>query len=437
MEISAKLTNSANALASTKIPTASINEKVNELAKQTAKKVRIDGFRPGKAPVAAVLKRYKKELEDDAKNDIFRNFVDESLKILGKEKNEILGEPIFSKYEEKDGIIDVEMKMSFRPEVKIEGYEKFIPEFATPRVTKKEIDEKINEFLLMIAPLEKSDKKVLEKGDFAKFDFEGFVDDKPFDGGKAQDYVLEIGSGRFIPGFEDGMLGMKIDEERDIKVKFPENYQAENLAGKDAIFKVKLHEIQCKKIGELDDKTLKRLMPGEKEPSKEKFEAQIKEQIRADKMAKLINEELKPKFADTIVENFIFDMPEIILEQEIDLQFRNAWGTFSKEEIENFRKDKDALTKKRDEFRDEAVKSVKMTFLIDEIAKDRKIQVSDQELVSAVYMEAYRYGMDPKKHLEEYRTNGYLPVVKMALLEEKLFNDIFSKDKKSEKTEEK
>ena len=151
MEISAKLTNSANALASTKIPTASIDEKVNELAKQTAKKVRIDGFRPGKAPVAAVLKRYKKELEDDAKNDIFRNFVDESLKILGKEKNEILGEPIFSKYEEKDGIIDVEMKMSFRPEVKIEGYEKFIPEFATPRVTKKEIDEKI-EALKKVGP---------------------------------------------------------------------------------------------------------------------------------------------------------------------------------------------------------------------------------------------------------------------------------------------
>ena len=118
------------------------------------------------------------------------------------------------------------------------------------------------------------------------------------------------------------------------------------------------------------------------------------------------------------------------------MQFNNAWSGFSKEQIEEFKNNKDALDKKREEFRKAAENSVKLTFLIDELAKKRKIDVSDQELVQAVYMEAYTYGADPKEHLNRYRDNGMLPAVKMALIEEKLFNDIFSKQgKKEEKGE--
>lgn len=363
--------------------------------------------------------------------------IDQSLKILKKKQDEILSEPVFSKFDEKNGDIDVEIEISFRPEVSVEGYEELIPKFSSPRVTQKEIDEKVAEFLQMIAPLSKTNKKILAKDDFAKFDFEGFVDGKPFDGGKAQDYVLQIGSNQFIPGFEDGMIGLRVGEERDVAVKFPENYGAKSLAGKDAIFKVKLHEIQAKKPAkELGEEELKQALPGEKEPSKEKFEARIKERIKNDKLQKLINEDLKPKFADALAEKFNFALPKAIVEQEINLQFNNAWSGFSKEQIEEFKNNKDALDKKREEFRKAAENSVKLTFLIDELAKKRKIDVSDQELVQAVYMEAYTYGADPKEHLNRYRNNGMLPAVKMALIEEKLFNDIFSKQgKKEEKGE--
>ena len=112
------------------------------------------------------------------------------------------------------------------------------------------------------------------------------------------------------------------------------------------------------------------------------------------------------------------------------MQFNNAWSGFSKEQIEEFKNNKDALDKKREEFRKAAENSVKLTFLIDELAKKRNIDVSDQELVQAVYMEAYTYGADPKEHLNRYRDNGMLPAVKMALIEEKLFNDIFAKQGK-------
>ena len=434
MEVNAKLINSANATADVKVSADDIAKRTEKLAVNAAKKMKIDGFRQGKVPVAVVMKRYGKDLEQDAKGEIFRDAINESLKSLGKNQKDMLGEPIFAKFDEKDSAIDTTIEMSFRPEIKIDGYEKLIPEFSTPRVTKKEIEAKVNEFLNLIAPLEKVEKDSLEKDDFAKFDFEGFVDGEAFEGGKAENYVLQIGSNQFIPGFEDGMIGLKVGEERDVKVKFPDEYGARNLAGKDAVFKVKLHEIQGKNPAkELSEEDLKRALPGEKEPSKEKFEAKIKEQLKNEKLQKLIQEDLKPKLADALSENYDFDLPKVIVEQEIDLQFRNAWGTLSKEEIESFQKDKDALSKKREEFRDQAQKSVKITFLIDELAKARGVSVSDQEVVQAIYFEAYSYGMDPKAHLEQYKNSGMLPAIKMALTEEKLFNNIFSKDKKDEK----
>lgn len=433
MEVKAKLLNPANATASTQIKADELNAKVENLAKKAAKNIKIDGFRKGKVPTAQVLKRYGKDLENDAKNDLFRDIITESLKIVDKKVDAVIGEPMVLKFDEKDGNIDVEIEISFKPEVDINGFESIIPEFSTPRITKKEIEEKTNEFLTMMAPVEKIEKEILEKGDFAKFDFEGFVDGEAFEGGKAEGYVLEIGSNQFIPGFEDGMIGLKVGEEKDINVNFPDAYGAAHLAGKPAVFKVKLHEIHGKKVGKLDEETLKKLMPNEENVSVEKFEERLKEQLRADKMQKLINDELKSKFAEAAVAKFVFDLPKNIVEQEIDMQFRNAWGNFSEDEKKKFSTDKEEALKQRETYRNEAEKSVKLTFIIDELAKFKGITVSDAELVQAVYFEAYRYGIDPKKHLDDYKKQGILPAIKMAMIEEKLFNNLFKKDAKEDK----
>ncbi len=245
--------------------------------------------------------------------------------------------------------------------------------------------------------------------------------------------MLEIGSKQFIPGFEEAMVGMKSAEEKDISVTFPKEYGAANLAGKDAIFKIKLHEIQELKFPELNEELLKKLLPNEEKASEELLDEKLKEQIKNEKLFKLINEELKAKFADSLIETFEFDLPKGILEQEIDMQFRQAFGAFSEEEKKEIQNDKDKYEAKRNSFKDEAKKSVKLTFIIDELAKLRKIEVSDQELVQAVYFEAYRYGFNPKEHLENYKKQGALPAVKMALIEEKLFNDIFMPKEKAKK----
>ncbi|WP_103572379.1 trigger factor [Campylobacter concisus] len=439
MEIKIKALDSVNTLASTTISADAIKSSVEKLAKKAAKTMKVDGFRQGHVPVAVVLKRYEKELTNDAEQDVLRDVVEEAIKQAGKKNDDLIGEPIVSKFDRKDDKIDVELTVSFKPSVDVSGYESLIPEFSNPRVLKKDIDEKKTELLKMIAPLEKVEsKRGLKVGDFAKFDFEGFVDGVAFEGGKAENYVLEIGSNQFIPGFEDGMVGIKAGGEKDIEVKFPENYGAAHLAGKDAVFKVKLHEIQERKIPEkLDEEMLKTILPNEEKPTEELLEECIKEQIRQEKIYKLINEELKPKFAEAAVEKFKFDVPKNIVEQEIDMQFRNAWSSFTPDDMKKFREDKDALAKKRDEYRKDAENSVRLTFIIDELARVRGVKVSDQEVVQAIYFEAYRSGQDPKAHLEMYRNQGMLPAIKMSMIEEKLFSELFNKEKDEKKASKK
>ena len=439
MEIKTKALDSVNTLASTTVSADVIKSSVEKLAKKAAKTMKVDGFRQGHVPVAVVLKRYEKELTNDAEQDVLRDVVEEAIKQAGKKNDDLIGEPIVSKFDRKDDKIDVELTVSFKPSVDVSGYESLIPEFSNPRVLKKDIDEKKTELLKMIAPLEKVEsKRGLKVGDFAKFDFEGFVDGVAFEGGKAENYVLEIGSNQFIPGFEDGMIGIKAGGEKDIEVKFPENYGAAHLAGKDAVFKVKLHEIQERKIPEkLDEEMLKTILPNEEKPTEELLEERIKEQIRQEKIYKLINEELKPKFAEAAVEKFKFDVPKNIVEQEIDMQFRNAWSSFTPDDMKKFREDKDALAKKRDEYRKDAENSVRLTFIIDELARVRGVKVSDQEVVQAIYFEAYRSGQDPKAHLEMYRNQGMLPAIKMSMIEEKLFSELFNKEKDEKKASKK
>ena len=434
MQVKAKFMDSVNANADVKVEQAQIQAEVEKLAKNASKSIKMDGFRPGKVPVSAVMKRYEKELSQDAEQNLLKRAVDEALKELKKDGKELVAEPYFEKFERKDGGIQTQLILSFRPKIDLNGYEALIPKFEAPKASKKELDEKKNELLKTLATTEPiKTKRALKMGDFAKFDFEGFVDDKAFEGGKAENFTLEIGGGQFIPGFEEAMVGLKENESKDIKVQFPQNYNATHLAGKDAVFKIKLHEIRELKIPALDDEVLKKILPNETNPSEKLLDEKLSEQIQNEKLYKLINEELKAKFADALIAKYSFDVPKGVVEQEVDVQFKNAWSGFSEEEINEIRGNSDKYQAKRDTFRDEAVKSVKFTFIVDELAKLRGVSVSNQELTQAIYFEAYRYGQDPKALFDSYQAQGILPAIKMSLVENKLFNDIFL-PKKDEKT---
>ncbi len=430
MQVKAKFEDKVNAVASVNIPRQKIDDEIKALAQKASKSIKMDGFRPGKVPASAMMKRYEKELSKDAEQNLLKNAVDEALKELKKDGKELVAEPYFEKFERKDSGIETQLVLSFKPQVDLKGYEALIPKFSAPKAEKKELDEKKKELLKSLATTEPiKSKRALKKGDFAKFDFEGFVDGVAFEGGKAENFTLEIGSGRFIPGFEDAMVGMKEGENKDIKVTFPKDYGAANLAGKEAVFKIKLHEIKELKIPELNAEILKQILPNEKAPSEKLLDERLSEQIENEKLFKLINEDLKEKFGEALLKKFDFDLPRGVVEQEIDVQFRNAWSGFSQKELDEIRGDSDKYQKKRESFRSEAQKSVKFTFVVDELARLRGVSVSDNEVVQAVYFEAYRYNQDPKALLESYQQQGILPAIKMSLIESKLFNDIFAPKK--------
>ena len=428
MSIKSKKIDSANAQISATISAEDISKREEKIAKAAAKDMKVDGFRKGKVPVHVVKARYGEKLREDAKNEAISEAYQEGLKKLKLDENSIIGEPRVEKFEEKDGNYDLEVSIALRPDIKLEGYKELIPEIKAPKVTKKETDERLKALLesnAQLQPLKR--KRALKKGDFALFDFEGFIDGKPFEGGKAEGYTLEIGSGQFIPGFEDGMVGMKIDEEKDITVTFPKEYASSDLAGKEAVFKVKLLEIQEKVIpADLDDEILKKLLPGEEKPSEKLLNEKIKEQLENEKLAKLYQEEIKPKYVEELVKKYKIDLPKNIVEQEIDMAFRNALGSMKEEEIKKFSSDEKAAKKKREEYRSDAEDSVKLTFIVDELAKLEKINVEDQEVMSAIYMEAIQAGQEPQSYIKQYEDQGLLPAVKMAIIEDRLFAKLFN-----------
>jgi trigger factor len=427
MNIKTEKIDSANCSITATISKEFIEQKETALANQAAKDMKIDGFRKGKVPAHVVKARYGDKLTEDAKNEALRVVYEDGIKELNIDAATIIGEPAVKKFEEKDGVIETEISISTRPEIKIEGYKELIPEIKKPKVTKKEIQERIDEMLKSVATLQKVEKdRALEKGDFALIDFEGFVDGEAFAGGSAKAYTLEIGSGSFIPGFEDQMIGMKVDETRDINVKFPEEYQSKDLAGKDAVFKVTLLEIQEKIIpSDIDEETLKKFLPNEEAPTKELLETKVKEQIAAEKLAKLYQEEIKPKFVEELVKKYDIDLPLNIVEQEIDMAFRNAFSTFDEEEVKKYSTDVEAAKEKREEYRSDAEDSVKLTFIVDELARAEEIAVDDQEVMQTIYYEALQTGQDPQAYIKQYEEQGLLPAVKMAIVEDKLFKKLF------------
>jgi trigger factor len=431
MQIKVEKIDSANAKAEAKISKKLLDEKQNKIAKTVAKDMKIAGFRKGKVPAHVVLKMHGEQIKQDAEQEVLREFLNKAIEELGEKPERIVGEPTISKFERTDDGLEVEIEISFRPEINIDGYKDLVPEYKTPRVLKKDIEERINTMLKLSAPLkELEEDRPVENGDFVLIDFEGFIDGKAFEGGKAEKYSLEIGSGSFIPGFEDSIIGMKKGEEKDIEVTFPKEYNSKDLAGKPAVFKVKLHEIKVKDIpSKPDEETLKKLLPGVEKPTIEKLEAEVKEQIKNEKLSKIFAEDVKPKYVDTLVEKIEFDLPKNIVEQEMDMQVRNVFQKLSEDEIKEYSQNPEKIKEKREEYRKTAIDSVKLTFLVDELAKAEDVKVNDDEIMQMIYFEAMQQGQDPKAYYEQYEKQGILPAIKMSIIEERLFSKIFSEKK--------
>ena len=434
MNLQTKRLNSANAMVSGVIPQNVLEQKIQSVIKKIAKNVKIDGFRRGKVPAHLIQSRYKEQIDRDSKQEAVQDLLQAGIKELDIAPQAVLGNPIISKFESKDGNIDVEIKISTTPEFSLDKVEGCVPEVALKAVGAKEIDERLAEIAKARAPLsEVAQDRALQKDDVAVIDFEGFVDSKAFDGGKAENFNLTIGSNQFIPGFEDALIGMKKGEKRDIEVTFPQEYQAAHLAGKPATFKIALHKIMQKDVPTIDEEFAKSVM-GES-ATLETLKDTLREQIAMEQKTSLYNKELKSKTLEALTKEITFDLPEPIIEQEMDILFRNALNAMPKEEFDALKDDEDKAKQKRDSFRKEAQKSVQATFIIDALARKHNIAIEDNEALQTIYYEAMMMGQDPKAAIEYYQSNNLLPAIKMAMVEDRVLT--FLLDSKLESSTEK
>lgn len=381
---------------------------IDKACDKVSKKVKIDGFRPGKAPKDIFLKKYGKEnllveaadsCMQDAYMDILKD--NEGLEIVAQPKVEIKGV--------SDEKLELMFTLILKPEVKLGKYTGLGVKKEEAKVTKKEIEESIDHMRSHYAENVTKDGKVAN-GDIAIIDFEGFKDGVAFAGGKAENYSLTIGSNSFIPGFEEQIIGMEKGEEKELNLTFPEDYHAEELKGAPVVFKVKVNEIKEVKVPELDKDFFEDLgMEGI--DSKEALEKQVEENIKTRKESELENKYLD-ELLEAAAKNTEVDIPDVMIEEEIDRMLKQYEENLNMQGItlEQFYKftnsDEKAL---RDQMKEEAGKRVKFRLMLEEIAKAEKFDMSDKDAEKEAEELASKYQMTKDEFLKQF---GGLEMVK-------------------------
>ena len=413
---------SANLLIKDDISADSINAKRAKIAQKLSKSVKIDGFRKGKVPLKVIESRYNAQITQDSQNEALNDSISANLKAENIAQSSVIGSAIFDKFEVGDnGAITYEAKLGVMPMFSIEHLEKHAPKLNLKKINKKAIDERLAIFAKNSGDLVEVDRAV-EVGDIANIDFDGFIDGEAFAGGSAKGFELEIGSKSFIDGFEDGLVGLKKGDEKSLNLTFPKDY-AEHLAGKKAEFKVKINVIKKRESAPINDDLAKKVLSNNAEAKLEDLETFIKTQLESESKNNAFNE-AKPILVENLLKEITFDLPNNIIEQEMDIIFRNALQSLKEDELKELQENRDKAKQKRESYRIEAQKSVKLTFIVDSYSKAHNIAVGENELYQMLYYEAMMRGQNPQDLARFYEENNMFPAIKMTILENKVLNHI-------------
>ena len=388
-------------------------EALDKAFKEANKKAKIDGFRPGHAPKEVFIKKYGEQaLYMDAAEAVVDGAYEKMLKENEKNLEDLVARPDVQVKDINGEGVTFNFILTMRPEVKLGDYKKINVKREKAKVTAEEIEDTIENIRHRYAEDVLKDGEIKD-GDVAVIDFDGFVDGVAFEGGKGENYSLKIGSGTFIPGFEEQLIGLKSGDEKDVEVTFPEDYHAEDLKGKKATFKVKVHEVKEVKVPELDKDFFEDLgMEGV--DTKEKLEAKISESILTNKESELenkyIDELLEAAAKDTEV-----DIPEVMIDDELERMISQYDSHLRSQGItlEQFYKftnsDEEAL---KSQMRPEAARRVKHRLMLEEIAKQEKIEISDEEANKEAERLAENYQIKKEEFLQMF---GGLDLVKYDL----------------------
>ena len=386
--------------------------------------IKMDGFRQGKVPKDVYFKKVGKEsLYMDALDELLPDAYDEVM----KNYKPIIDPKVDIKSIGEDGV-EFLFTITTMPKVEISKYKGLNIKKDKVKVTNEEIEHEMGHLLERFTELAVKDEGKVESGNVAIIDFEGFKDGEPFDGGKGENYSLEIGSNTFIPGFEDQVIGMEKGEEKDIVVTFPKDYHAEDLKGKEVTFKVKVHEIKEKQARELDEEFFEDL--GLEGVNDEKtLKEEIKKNIEAGK-----EREAEDKYVDSILEaiskNTKVDVPEELIEDELHHMIHNFEDQIKMQGIslevfyEMTKSNEDGL---KEQMRPEAEKHVLYRIILEKVKELEKISVTDKEADKEATELAKKYNVEKEEFLNMY---GGLEMLKYELEVKKVLELLMKENEK-------
>ena len=387
-------------------------------AKRIAGRVNIPGFRKGKAPRKIVENFVGKEaILQEAFEAVAQKAFDEALKEQDMEPVTRPEIDIVTLEEGRNVVFTA--KFTQRPEVTLGEYKGLKVEKPEASVSEEDIDRQIegmrqHQGTLIDAPADAA----VKKDDFITLDFDGFVDGVPFEGGKGEDYPLQIGSGSFIPGFEDQLIGAKVGEEREVNVKFPEDYHAENLKGKAALFKCTVRSIKSRELPEVNDEFAKKA-------SKFDTLAELREDIRKnlqESAARRAENERRTKAIDMATDNCTMEIPPVMVENRITAMIQEMAMRLEQQgmSLEQYLQYAGLdMARIRDEYRETAEKNVRTDLMLEEVAKAEDIKVDGRDLDQEVYAMALSYGATPKQVQKIIKEQGRVSDLAATVLRKK------------------
>lgn len=397
-------------------------KKLDETFKKVIKTVKIDGFRPGKAPRDVYEKKYGKqalvvEAVDSYMNEAYKKALDD----FKGDINEIIMQPSVSLDKADTDGVTYKFIFTTKPEIKFNKYTDLKVKKPSVKVTDKDVEEEIEKLKKEYADLAVKDGKI-EKGDTAVIDFEGFDGDKAFEGGKGENYSLEIGSNSFIPGFEDALIGLKAGDKKDVKVTFPKDYHAEELKGKPVTFKVLVHEVKTKVYPELNEEFFKDLGLDDVK-TLDDLKKTIKETMTSSKEFEAENKYVDDLFEALLKETSV-EVPHELVHEEIDRMVKQYEERLKMQGVtldQFFKFTNSNIEALEAQMHEEAEKRVKLRFAIDEIIKLEKISVTDEEAEKDAVEKAKKHNMDKDEYVKAF---GGLDMLKYDLMVSKVIDII-------------
>ena len=391
MKVTAEKIDNQQVVLEIEVPSAELDKAVAQAVKRIANKVSIPGFRKGKAP-RKIIEQHAglQAILDEAFDIVAPKAFDEALE---EQKIEPVVRPNIDVVTLEEGQ-DLVFKATVTPtpEVTLGEYKGIKVEKKVQEVTDEAVDSQIEQMRNRVAKrTDAPDDATVAEGDLITLDFEGFVDDVAFEGGEGKDYPLTIGSGQFIPGFEDQLIGAKKEENRDVKVTFPEDYQASDLAGKEAVFKCTVHTIKHKELPELDDEFAKKVSNFQ---TFDELKADVRKNLEdgAEKQAEI---DKRTEAIEQAAENAQMEIPEVMVDTRVNAMIREMAMRLSQQGmtmdryLEYIGSD---MAKLREEYREQAQKNVRTDLMLASVARAEGIKVEAEDLDKEVEAMAHTYG---------------------------------------------